>query len=143
MYLFLCKGFGWLTFKIEKVQVPLEVDGSRCDDSFVGECDTYFKIKVNGAEIMNTRGTANTQSEFEANIMWESKRIPKNSSIEVQVWDKDERIFSGNDDLLLETNGDIDSYLKNPIRKGAEFKDYNNYANFIETAAFWIDELKP
>lgn len=56
--------------------------------------------------------------------------------------DKDEYL-SAPDDLLLSTHGNIDSYLGNPIRKGPPSEKFYHFENYIETAAFWIDELKP
>lgn len=73
------------------------------------------------------------------NRTFTSVKIPKNSSIRLEIWDAKSGFFEKKDELILRSEGDIDSFLNEPIRKGVYvLGDLNR----IETMSFWIDEYK-
>lgn len=59
--------------------------------------------------------------------------------IKIELWDDDSGFFANPDDLILETEGNVESFMKTPIRDGAVF---NSHQNLIETTSFWQDELE-
>lgn len=98
-------------------------------------CDIYVKVFVNETEILKT-DFENNKNFVRVNRGFQSKDvskgpISKSTKIKIQIWDDN---FSS-DDLLQETDGDIDSYLNEPLRKGFR-------SNKIETSSIWIDELE-
>lgn len=70
-----------------------------------------------------------------------TEKIPKESKIKIELWDDNIGFWSlfQKKHLLFSTEGTIDNFLKNPIRKGAVVF---HYRNTIETISFWQDELK-
>lgn len=131
---FFFTGFGWLTIKIKRVHAFMKSTGSTCD--VISSCDPYVKLFINGVHIKETE-VRNNANVFNAKLFYESEKIPKTSNITIQVWDADYSPFD-KDDLIQEANGDFDSFLKEPIRKGAT---NNKKQNFIETVTFWRDEI--
>lgn len=89
IFLFIyCTGSGWLTLKIKRVAVPLDENGGACDKDFGGDCDVYFRIYVDGYKVLDTRNSTEPKSVFDANIFWESEKIKKKTSIDIEVWIK-------------------------------------------------------
>lgn len=125
-----------------------KIDGkTSCDDSS-DECDTYVKFILNNATV-NRSETHERTAIHDVNYRYVSDKIPKTSTIKIQVYDDDSvRIFTFankfiEDDLLLETEGTIDSFLKNPFRSGAIMKKTQlNGQNSINTYVFWEDEYE-
>lgn len=107
--------------------------GSACD--LFSACDPYIKLFVNGTKEEETK-IQDGINLFNANVIYLSKKIPKTTTIKIQVWDSDSFLYGG-DDLIQETEGTIDSFLQQPIRYGAQ-KDGEQ--NAIETSVFWQDE---
>lgn len=131
-------GYGWLTIKIKNVRAHGLADGSDCDVSFTSLCDPYLKLFINGEKVIQTDAIQNI-GYFDANTMYQSIKIPKSSTIKIEVWDDDSGFFGTADDLILRTEGTIDSFMKSSIRYGAVF---STRRNSIETISFWQDEFE-
>lgn len=119
----------------------------KCDPAEAKECDPYVKLIINDEQILRSPSKTNT-AIYDLKYRYVSGKIPKNSRISLEVWDDDKfegilAPFSSSDDLVLETHGDIDDFLKNPFRPGvittgAQF----NGQNSINTYSFWEDEYE-
>lgn len=124
-----------------------DAEKDKCDPAEAKECDPYVVLIINGEEIHRSPSKENT-AIYDLNYRYVSGKIPKNSSITVEVWDDDHftgilAIFSSSDDLVLRSEGDVDDFLKNPFRTGvlttgAQF----NGQNSINTYSFWEDEYE-
>lgn len=91
---------------------------------------------MNGKEVLKTDWITDINVVHMNHILkptdFSKDPIPKTTTITIQVWDQN--TFSA-DDLVQETTGDIDDYIKEPLRKGYE-------TNLIETSTIWVDEVK-
>lgn len=78
---------------------------------------------------------------YDVDKTFTTTRILKNSTISIEIWStKSDKIeFAKGDDLILRTEGDVDSFLKHPLRIGTHFDDGDNQ---IETMSFWQDEYE-
>lgn len=112
-------------------------NGSACDT--FSACDPYVKLFVDGNEVKATEVRENT-NVFHAGIVYVTAKMHKwtERMIKIQVWDSD-NVFSGDDDLIQEEDGDVESFLEQPMRFGARNGDKQNV---IETALFWQDERR-
>lgn len=116
---------------MKKVQAYLDATGSDCDT--FSACDPYVKLYIDGNEI-NSTGVLSGTSLFNADLTYSKwYRIPKTTMIKIKVWDSDSLPLD-DDDLIQETEGNIDSFLTEPIRKGVQREDKQN---FIETVTIW------
>lgn len=134
--LFSLAGYGWLTIEIKNVHAYGLADGSGCDVS--SSCDPYVKFFIDGEKVMQTDAKQNTCC-YDANAMYQSIKIPKKSAIKIEVWDDDSGFFGTADDLIMQTQGTIESFMKTSIRVGSVF---DARRNSIETISFWQDEYK-
>lgn len=91
---------------------------------------------INNEKVIETAPQEN-ECCLDTNVTYQSIKIPKKSTIKIEVWDDDSGFFGSADDLVQSTEGNIDSFLKTPIRVGAMF---STDQNLIETIAFWQDE---
>lgn len=78
------------------------------------------------------------QFSFDARITFTTPKIRKNSKIKIEVWHV-KRIFWDTDGLIQSIEGDVESYLREPLRQGDHV--YKKF-NFIETMSFWRDEYQ-
>lgn len=109
-----------------------KANGKTCKFFETLGCNSYVKLSVNGEEKMRTHETKGEHS-YDVDKTFISAKIPKKSTIKLEVW----RPKSGGEDkLILRTEGDVDSFLKEPLRKGTHF-DHGD--NRIETISFWED----
>lgn len=75
---------------------------------------------------------------FNVDIKFVSKKVAKTSKIRIEVWDDDSGgIFSSPDDLIIQAEGDIDSFRDEPVRHGSTFM---GYTSSIEISLTWQDE---
>lgn len=109
--------------------------GSSCDT--FSACDPYVKLFINSKHIRET-AIQNDTEIFNANILYVSRRVRKQTMLKLQVWDSDDYL-NGDDDLIHETEGNVHSFLQYPIRYGARNDDRQN---IIETTTFWRDEIR-
>lgn len=132
-------GSGWLTISIRKVVAVESASGAHCD-SHNNLCDPYVKLLINDKEVYKTRAKLN-RHVFDDNVRFVSEIIPKSSKIKIEVWDDDsqEFLYWSEDDLIQREEGDIESFIKAPIRYGAHNSDLRNS---LEVAVFWRDEYK-
>ena len=112
-----------------------EADGKPCKLIKNG-CDSYIKLFINDKEIWKS-STIKDQTIYDANITITSSKIPKHSMVKIEVWNANSRVF-GSDALIQSTDGEIDSFLDQPLRNGKRFE---NGINSIETILFWQDEM--
>lgn len=95
-------GSGWFTIKIGRVVANGKKGGGSCDHvSSIGHknaraCDVYIKLIVNGEDVL-PKEVKNDAKEFNANLFYTSKKIPKTATIKIEVRDDD----GGNDDEIL------------------------------------------
>lgn len=77
------------------------------------------------------------RKNYDPRITYTTGKILKNSTtIKIEVWDASSEFFE-NDAIIQKTEGNIDSFLNEPIRKGTRFDEY--LRNKIETMSFWRD----
>ena len=122
-----------------------ESDGTRCDSETTSPCDSYVKLFVNGAFIVQTPTIANTLT-YDVNYRYMSEKIAKSSKIVVEVWDDDDPtgVFGSPDDLILRSEGSIDNFLDYPFRDGPNVNLASEIdgQNSINTYTFWQDEYE-
>lgn len=125
-----------------------DIDKKSCDPAEAKECDPYVKLFINGEEVHRSDSRTNI-AIYDLNYRYVSGKIPRNSKIKVEIWDDDLftewflKPFSTDDDLVLQSEGDVDDFLNNPFRAGvittgAQF----NGQNSISTYSFWEDEYE-
>ena len=101
-------------------------------------CNSYVKLYINGEEVLTTPQATNKIS-YDIDQTFTTSRISKDSTVKIEVWNAYSGQFWGADTLLLSTEGNIESFLKEPLREGEKVcKDFNS----IETMSFWQDEFK-
>lgn len=121
-----------MTIGIKHIRAFSSADGSDCDVS--GQCDPYVKLFINNEKVNQTKVWENTCC-FNANAWYQSIKIPKKSTLKIEIWDDDSGFFGTADDLILQTQGSIDSFLKTSIHLSAR-------KNVMETITFWQDEFE-
>lgn len=77
--------------------------------------------------------TEKGKDSYDVNRSFTTAEIPKKSTIKIEVWRPKS---SSKDKLILSTEGDVESFLKEPLRKGTHFDEGDNR---IETISFWED----
>lgn len=112
-------------------------NGAACD-TFGGYCDPFVKFFVNDQLIYKSSSRADTPS-FDVDYHYTSDRIPKTSTIRIEIWDDDSGFFGSESDLVLRTEGDVISFVNNPFRGGATSPSGQNSIN---TFVFWEDEYE-
>lgn len=132
-----CTGFGWLTINIQRVYVKGRIDGAPCGFDHSGGCDPSIKIFVNDELMFETPKLLN-QFAFDAKVTFTTLKIRKNSIVRIEVWHV-RRTFFDEDGLIQSVEGDIKSYLNEPLRQGDHFYEAENR---IETISFWRDEYQ-
>lgn len=125
-----------MTIQIKNIRAYGSADGSSCDISATSLCDPYVKLFINDEKVIQTDAQQNICC-FNVNATYQSIKIPKASTIKIEVWDDDSGFFGTDDDLVLRTEGDVNSFMNAPIRDGAVF---STHRNSIETISIWQDE---
>lgn len=96
----------------------------------------YVKLFVNGELVLES---PKKSDKIYANddVTYHSDKIPKNSTIKLQIWGSNSCVLWAKDELIFNSEGDVESFLAQPIRK-----DPNNPAGIdtIETISFWRNE---
>lgn len=125
-------------------------NGKRCD--WGDECDPFVELTVNGKPI-KMPGVKPESNVFDLNFEY-SAEVPKNSLIDIRVWDDDDlgkvaNFLSFNSyekkELILQTRGNIQSFINNPKRTSANvIKDENTvqFRNSLNTYVFWEDKYE-
>lgn len=112
-----------------------EENGKTCKWNPSLGCDPFVILYVNDKEVLRT---SKETDQFVTNVnkTFTSMKIPKTSKIRIEIWDARSGYFE-KDMLVLKNEGDVDSFLSEPIRRGVYvLGDLNR----IETMSFWIDE---
>lgn len=130
-------GFGWLTITLQNIFTYGKADGSTCKLFGFHGCDPYVKLFVDENEVLKT-ARAKHKFVYDTDVTFTSDNIAKNSTIKIEIWDASSAFWE-HDALILTTQGDVNSFLKQPLREGVIVKDKQNA---IETVSFWQDEYK-
>lgn len=108
-----------------------------CKLLFKSGCSPYIKLFVNGEKVLQSTPRKKVFF-FDADIMYTTPRIRKNSTIAVEIWDAG--TWSAETDALIQrTEGNIESFLSQPLREGVES---NGRRNSIEAVSFWQDKFE-
>lgn len=99
-------------------------------------CDSFIELKIND-ELTYKSPVMKNKFIYDANAIILTPRIPKSSKIKIKIFDHG--VLWEKTAVILNTKGDIDSFLTEPLRKGANI---NGKQNAIETVSFWLDEYK-
>lgn len=90
---------------------------------------------VDGEQVMKTH-TEKDEYTYDVDKAFTTGKIKKTSTIKIEVWRPKAH---GDDKLILRSEGDVESFLKEPLRKGTHF-DMGD--NGIETISFWEDDYE-
>lgn len=110
-------GFGWLNFKIGSLLAEKLANGELCDGGqyLISTCDPYVKLFVNDEEEFKTQPQLEKSGWTPFDQTYYSPKIPKNSTIRIEIWDDNSFEKNKNDNLLLDHSMDIDSLLNTPF----------------------------
>lgn len=114
-----------------------KIDGKPCKLDYIDGCDPSLKLFVND-ELMIETSKLLKRFSFDAKITFTTAKIRKNSRIKIEVWHVKHGFWSS-DGLIQSVEGNIESFLNEPLRQGHHA--YKN-DNRIETISFWRDELE-
>lgn len=128
----LCIGFGWLTIKLKSVKADRTWDDKPCEFIVRDPCDPYVKFIIDGDLEFQTPTKHDTRTTDDVYDYYTTKRISKKALIKIEVWDEDWDA----DDLIMMTEGHVDSFLRSGYRPG------RNSGSYIDTVSFWQDEYK-
>lgn len=112
-------------------------NGKPCKLDYSDGCDPYIELYVNDELVLKTEKQVNKFS-FDPKVTFTTAKIPKNSTVRIEIWHA-KSAFWDRDSLILTTDGDIDSFLKQPLR---EVDHQLKNDNFVETVSFWRDEYE-
>lgn len=92
---------------------------------------------VNDEEVLRTE-TVKSKESYDVDKTFTTARIPETAPIKIEIWNS-KTDDANKDKLILRTKGNIESFLKQPLRVGTKFeKKFNR----IETLSFWQDEYE-
>lgn len=132
----LISDFGWLTVSVMFVSTHCEADSKTCQLMRLLKCNSYIKLFVNNKPMLKSSTKLFRQS-YDPLITLTTEKIAKNSTIRIEVWDSSYG-FWDSDALIQSTEGNIQSFLNEPLREGADCGNSNR--NSIETMLLWQDE---
>lgn len=124
-------------FICQQVYAHCEADGTYCKFT-KKKCDAYVKLFINDKEMVKTTKRKNRDSH-NPHVTFTTEKIPKNSIIRIETWDASTGFWE-TISLIQKTEGTIDDFLNEPLRKGVKCVD--NKHNSLETMVFWRDETK-
>lgn len=119
---------------MQHVYAYCRANGISCVTNNKYGCDSYISLFVNNESVLKSPKEVNKIS-YDANITFTTGRILKTSTIRIEVKD------GSSGDLILSTEGDVESFLKNRPRE-AETACSHMKVNSIESVAFWRDDYK-
>lgn len=131
-----CIGFGWLTIKLKELRAVTKWDGYKCDFAVYNPCDPFVQLFIDGEMLFDTPVRLDNCC-YNVDMTYTSNKISKRSWIKIEVRDAD----YGSPDLVLRTEGDVDSFLRRGHRS-VELKYNKLKSNFIQTISFWQDEYE-
>lgn len=114
-----------------------EENGRSCKLNPSRGCDPYVVLYINDKEVLRTLKETD-KFVINVNKTFASVKIPKTSTIRLEIWDAKSGFFES-DAKILKSEGDVEPFLNDPIRKGVYV---SGDLNSIETMSFWIDEYK-
>lgn len=112
-----------------------KASGKTCQFVDTLGCNSYIRLIVNGEEVLKTE-IEKGKFHYDVDKTFTTEKIPRKSTIKIEVW-RSKSMASHQEKIILSTEGDVDSFLKQPIRTGAHFDRGDNR---IETMSFWQDE---
>lgn len=111
--------------------------GKTCKRNPSYGCDPYVILYINDEAVIKTKKQVDKfMSSVDKTFM--SAKIPKTSTIKIEIWDASSGFWES-DTLIMRTEGDVNSFLNEPLRRG--IYAYGD-VNAIETMSFWTDEYK-
>lgn len=133
-------GFGWFTIILQTVYTFGKANGKPCKFQGYSGCDSHIVLFVNGQRVMKTP-TEKNKFSYDVDRTYISEKIPKNATIKIEVWNsKTEKLTASRREKLIQrAEGDVSSFLEQPLRVGALVE---GSANRIEIMSFWQDEYE-
>lgn len=116
------------------------INGSTCKPYSKFGCDPFIEIYANGNKVYRS-ATVKDVHIYKADNIFTTSRIPKNSTIELKIVDESSG-FGRDDELILQTKGTVDSFLKNTFYEGERLITKHNKTNAAEIISFWQVEYK-
>lgn len=86
---------------------------------------------------MMRTNTEKNKISYDVDKIFTSAKIPKTATIKIEIWNS--KSNAKEDKLILSSEGDVNSFLEQPLRTGAHFDQGDNR---IETISFWQDEYE-
>lgn len=119
---------------MQSVYTYCRADGKLCKFNAETGCDSYINIFIGDDDVLKSPKELK-KTKYDAKITYTTKKIPKMSTVvRVEVRDA----CSGG--LILRTEGDVNSFLRNTVRESElRCKTVKNI-NSIEIVSFWQDE---
>lgn len=117
---------------MQLVYAYCRANGQSCESSNKPGCDSYINLYINGDNVLKSPKEVNKIS-YDANITFTFGRISKNSTIRIEIRD------ASSGDLILDIDGDVQSFLKNRPRE-SETVCKHMKVNSIDTVSFWRDD---
>lgn len=137
-------GLGWLTFNLLNTHFYGDIGDKESSVQLPPDCNPFIKLFVNG-ELIKESPTRADKTLHDVDITYETPKISINSTIKLEVWDAGSMFWSS-PKLMFSTEGDVESFLTDPVRKSANGAHMEaqllDEVNSIETMSFWLDELK-
>lgn len=112
-----------------------KANGKSCQFLDTFGCNSYIRLFINEEEVMKTE-MEKGKTSYNVDKTFTSTRIPKTSTIKIEIW-RSKSLAHHHEKIILRTEGNVESFLKQPIRSGAHFEHGDNR---IETMSFWQDD---
>lgn len=132
---------GWFTINLLNTHFYGDISEKESSVTLPPGSNPFIKLFVND-ELVKESPKRTDKTLHDVDITYETAKIPKNSTIKLEIWDANGSAFWSSEKLLFSTDGDIDSFLNEPVRKGAIEVHNLDDVNSIETMSFWLDEYK-
>lgn len=135
IFLLIFIGKGHLTFHIRKIQAFLIRFSNSCDDTSL--CDLYIKLFINDVVVSETKSVDNESTVY-PQFTYISGEIEKTAKITVELRDDD----GSTTELIYKAEGNIQSFIDNPIRTPSDKWTINKKATIIETSTTWLEHFE-
>lgn len=103
---------------------------------WIVKCNPFIKLFVNGDLMLRTKKVDGFS--FDANLSFTTVKIPKNSTIKIEIWDANLGFLDFNT-RIFSKEGTVDSFLNGQILQSDSFGEKDNS---IEMISFWRDETE-
>lgn len=131
---------GWFTFNLLNAHFYDDMSEKQSSVHLPPDCNPYIKLYVNGELVKESPKRAD-KTLHDADITFETTKISINSTIKLEIYDAGSMFWSS-DKLIFSTEGDVHSFLTEPVRIGSNEEQSLDVVHSIETMSFWLDEYK-